>query len=725
MAHKVNKTKAPQALFTVSAGSFSPLLYNLSFVYKYVIKNLSKVCVMCDILFLRIIFFLLGKGGTDMNGNAGRDKKIIALVSGGIDDSYLSPLVQSFIDKCAEFNYHVMWFRSLANELHDTPYDRGEVNIYNLINFDRIDALVITAMFMQSDNVTDMLIGKAKEKNIPIVILDGENDAAYNISLEYQKAFEKIVRHVIEKHGAKKLKFFGGSKGNEESDEREAVFRRVMAEYGLPVAEDDVDYAYFWWSSASEAVQKHYDKFGIMPDAFICANDSMAIGVAFKLAELGFEIPKDVIVTGIDGIAEANTFFPSITTIMCDYVGAGKVAALRLNDIFEGRIPPVGNEIVEGSVLFRESCGCEPINRSATDNMLKHELYNQIDLWNGFSDSIITASEQVTGSFSFDETLEKVKLFLKDLWTRECWVCICDDFIARSDDETVDHYESCRSEGYSQIIRYVIHGVNDKDFDFCEPFDSEEMLPDFENVFERNGNVMFLPLHFQERCIGYIGMEFNLTGRNFHILYSLVTNICNALENARIQHEMRMVMDRLEDMYIKDSMTRLYNRRGFYRFAPEIFEKCAAENMEFMVLSVDLDGLKGINDTYGHQEGDNAITTVARALEEVSGGKEIAARFGGDEYIVAGMCPSSGYAEDFIKKFEDYLKSYNERSDKPYYVEASCGVVKGVPAAGETIDHFIKQSDELMYIQKSSRRKYRGYCRRKDRDSGEQGSNAQ
>ncbi len=656
-----------------------------------------------------------------MSENVGKSgRKIIALVSGGIDDSYLSPLVQSFIEKCAEFDYHVMWFRSLANELHDTPYDRGEVNIYRLINFDRIDALVITAMFMKSQASMNELIEKAKKKNIPIIILDGENDAAYNISLEYQNAFEKIVRHVIEKHGAKKLKFLGGGKGNEESEEREAVFRKVMAEFGLPVTEDDVDYAYFWWASASEAVQKHFDKFGSMPDAFICANDSMAIGVAFKLAELGFEIPKDVIVTGIDGIAEANTFFPSITTIMCNYSGAGETAALRLNDIFEGRIPPVGNEIVDGSVLFRESCGCEPINRSATDNMLKHELYNQIDLWNGFSDSLITSSEQVTGSFSFDETLDKIKLFLKDLWTKECWLCICDGFISKSDDETVDSYENCRSEGYPPVMRYVIHGLNDSDFELMPPFNSEEMLPHFDEVFSRHGNVMFLPLHFQERCIGYIGMEFSLTGRNFHILYSLVTNICNVLENARIQHEMRMVMNRLEDMYIKDSMTRLYNRRGFYRFTPEIFNRCASENKEFMVISIDLDGLKGINDTYGHQEGDNAINTVARALEEVSEGKEIVARFGGDEYIAAGMCPAPDYADKFIKKFEEYLKSYNQRSDKPYLVEASCGVMKGVPAGGETIDHFIKQSDELMYIQKSSRRKYRGYCRLKDRDDGSQ-----
>ncbi len=658
-----------------------------------------------------------------MNGSSfgKKNKKIAALVSGGIDDSYLSPLVQSFINKCEEFNCHVMWFQSLATDFKDTPYDTGETNIYELINFDLIDALVITAMFMPTEKCTEKLIARAKEKNIPIIIIDGEYSGAYCISLEYEKAFGKIVRHVIEKHGAKKLKFLGGSKGNDVSDEREAVFRSVMQECGLPVTDDDIDYGHFWWASAGDAVQRHYDKFGCMPDAFICANDSMAIGACFQIAKLGFEVPKDVIVTGIDGIAEGNTFFPSITTIMCNVSAAGETAAVRLNEIFCGRIPPVGNETVDGSIMFRESCGCEPINRSATDNLLKHELYNHIDLWNGFSDSIIKNAESATGSFSFDETLEKIQLFLNDVWAKECWLCICDNFISNDYPDSIGNentasYGGYRKKGYDPVIKYVIHGRQNEPYGSLEPFRSEEILPDLDGILERNRNIMFLPLHFQDRCIGYIGLEFSLTGRNFHLLYTLITNISNVLENARIRHEMRMVVNRLEDMYIKDSMTRLYNRRGFYRLTPEIYEKCAAEKREFMVLSVDMDGLKGINDNFGHHEGDNAIITIARALEDTSGGKDIVARFGGDEYIVAGMCRSDDYAEDFTKRFEEYLKSYNESSGKPYLVEASCGIVKGVPSEGETIDQFIKKSDELMYVQKASRRKYRGYCRRKERD---------
>ena len=130
-----------------------------------------------------------------------------------------------------------------------------------------------------------------------------------------------------------------------------------------------------------------------------------------------------------------------------------------------------------------------------------------------------------------------------------------------------------------------------------------------------------------------------------------------------------------------------------------------------MIVSVDLDNLKGINDTYGHHEGDNAITTIAKALGAASGKNDIVARFGGDEYIAAGVCLTDNYAEDFLNRFNEYLENYNASSGKPYLIEASCGTCSLTPASEKSIDEFIKSADELMYAQKAIHRKHRGYSR--------------
>ena len=193
-----------------------------------------------------------------------------------------------------------------------------------------------------------------------------------------------------------------------------------MAEYNLEVTDDNVDYGYIWWAAAADAVQRHYDKHKAMPDAFVCANDSMAIGVCGKLTELGYKVPDDVIVTGIDGITEGNSYSPSITTLMLDIKSAGTTAAERTAEILDGMISPVGSEKVEGTILYRESCGCEPARLSSDDNALKHELYNRLDLWNSVANGFILMAEAVTNSGSFEDTLENIKPFLSSAWAKEC-----------------------------------------------------------------------------------------------------------------------------------------------------------------------------------------------------------------------------------------------------------------------------------------------------------------
>lgn len=639
---------------------------------------------------------------------------IVALVSCGTDDLYNNPFVQSFSDRCAELGLHVLWFQSLSNKYDGDAYDAGEMNIFNLINFDIIDAIVLMSVtLVDKGTVMGDLIKKAGSHSIPVISMDVEVDSAYSISQGYEEALEEVVRHVITEHGAKHIKFLGAMKGNDVSDARENVFRSVMAEYGLEVTDDSIDYGYFWWAGAAEAVQRHYDKFHSMPEAFVCANDSMAIGVCSKLNELGYLVPDDVIVTGMDGIPEGNTHFPSITTLKRNITETGKVAAQRIFQIINGEIPPVGSETVDGTILYRESCGCKAARLSTEDNRLKHELYEQVDLWNGFSDSIVHMSEAATGSYSFDETLERIKPFLKDMWTKECWLCICDNFVSGVErlEDVYQSYDVYQKDGYSERIGYVLHGINDKYYDFLKPFNTAELLPDFDGLMEKYDNITFLPLHFQDRAIGYVAFEFRYVDRNFHLLHSLITNISRVLENARIQSELKNVVGRLEEMYIRDSMTNLYNRRGFYQFTPKLYDKCIADGRGFMIVSVDLDNLKGINDTYGHHEGDNAITTIAKALCAASGKNDIVARFGGDEYIAAGVCLTDNYAEDFLNRFNEYLENYNASSGKPYLIEASCGTCSLTPASEKSIDEFIKSADELMYAQKAIHRKHRGYSR--------------
>ncbi|MBQ5312374.1 MAG: GGDEF domain-containing protein, partial [Oscillospiraceae bacterium] len=122
------------------------------------------------------------------------------------------------------------------------------------------------------------------------------------------------------------------------------------------------------------------------------------------------------------------------------------------------------------------------------------------------------------------------------------------------------------------------------------------------------------------------------------------------------------------------------------------------------VLSIDMDGLKTINDTYGHAEGDIAIQAIADAMHSVWGENEICARFGGDEFITASVCRSSPmrHAAALEQKITEYLDTFNSTSGKPYKVQASFGAAYSRISSSIQVDELIKQADDLMYCEKST-----------------------
>ena len=120
-----------------------------------------------------------------------------------------------------------------------------------------------------------------------------------------------------------------------------------------------------------------------------------------------------------------------------------------------------------------------------------------------------------------------------------------------------------------------------------------------------------------------------------------------------------------------------------------------------MMISIDLNGLKPINDTYGHADGDIAISTVAKALMTAARQNDVCARFGGDEFIVAGSLSSEAEADQYIKDVQSFLDDFNASSGKPYDVSASFGLVSAVPNESITLDEFIGQADEKMYAEKA------------------------
>lgn len=158
---------------------------------------------------------------------------------------------------------------------------------------------------------------------------------------------------------------------------------------------------------------------------------------------------------------------------------------------------------------------------------------------------------------------------------------------------------------------------------------------------------------------------------------------------------------RLEETYKSDALTGLYNRSGFTRE----YDRLIAQSRGVVTIALaDLDGLKYINDNFGHGEGDVAIRTVAQALKAACPEGAVCTRFGGDEMIavIEGEC-----TEPLRERLNALLEDHSKKSGKPYRVSASLGIYVSRDESKD-FEELMKKADKLMYADKMEKKKKRG-----------------
>ena len=185
-------------------------------------------------------------------------------------------------------------------------------------------------------------------------------------------------------------------------------------------------------------------------------------------------------------------------------------------------------------------------------------------------------------------------------------------------------------------------------------------------------------------------------------------NLSNSLENVRKLIHLRKTMDELNRLYVIDPLCNIYNRNGFINLADSRFRECADKRQMVMLTFIDMDGLKFINDNYGHNEGDFAIQRLAGIIQECAP-NSICARFGGDAFVVFSHNVKESDREKFNRRFDAKIENINAIIKKPYTRSASIGSVVAVAEKDVTLYSVIKQADEKMYeVKKQKKNSRRG-----------------
>lgn len=174
----------------------------------------------------------------------------------------------------------------------------------------------------------------------------------------------------------------------------------------------------------------------------------------------------------------------------------------------------------------------------------------------------------------------------------------------------------------------------------------------------------------------------------------------------------KLAEEALKAMSLVDDLTGLYNRRGFLTLAQQELKMVNRIKRETFLLFADLDGMKGINDTFGHLEGDQALIDIARIFKESFREPDILARIGGDEFVILAREGITGAGPGiFMERLHKNLGLYNEKTDRNYKLSLSMGVVAYDSKHPVSIETLLAQADSLMYEEKQRKKNYKNITR--------------
>ncbi len=240
------------------------------------------------------------------------------------------------------------------------------------------------------------------------------------------------------------------------------------------------------------------------------------------------------------------------------------------------------------------------------------------------------------------------------------------------------------------------------------PFAKKDLLPTIMTDGEEPQVWYFSPFHYQNKCFGFEAFRFNSGGDTGKLYQSWNIVLSNKIEDMIMNHKLQNAVGELEYMYSRDALTGLYNRRELETRGMKVFKKAIENKTPVFHAVVDLDGMKQINDNWGHAEGDFALKKVTEAMKTVCGERGICVRTGGDEFAVFSGKVTEEEGAAWVRDIEKYLELFNETGEKEYKIHASIGYVYRVPKEDENMETFTRESDEAMYKNKIANKTRRG-----------------
>ncbi|MBE5866342.1 MAG: diguanylate cyclase [Lachnospiraceae bacterium] len=632
-----------------------------------------------------------------------RNKNIAVLMT-ALDSPEQADILRGLEEYGKSHGCNVAVFLWFTGAFEKDKHNQGELNIARLPDLNLFDGVIVLANALHMENNRRQLEDLLQPVNCPVVTIGCKIYNSISVGTDNYMGMKRLVEHFVVDHKMSRIHFVKGIEGNKDAEARFQAYLDVLEEHGLPIVPERISQGDFYVTGGELAAREILSSDLPFPEAIVCANDTMAITICDILMKKGYRVPEDVAISGYDCSLEGQSHFPKITTVRSRFKDLGSEACRVLLDILAGK--EVEKEILlPDEVVLDESCGCN--NENIAEDVDKANGAGGADFFHRqLVHYMIMLEKNINEIKNFEDWLEAFKYFISKMNPTEFYFCANTNFV---DDvfrvgtmvqEEMTAEEQLAYTSKTDVILAYKQGMFREKPSFETRCAFDEMFMDT----EKTKLYIFSPMHYLERNFGYfvfVDSKFPIA----NILYvKWLINMGNALENIRRQTLLKNAMKRLDEMYVRDSLTDAYNRFGMERCFAELKRKGVMSSLTMQLSFMDIDKLKQINDEYGHEEGDRIISAAAGILQKCAG-KFCVVRYGGDEFIVLGAVQNEQEVKDYWERVEEEIVCYNETTKKQAKICISYGY-ELFPIGNKTyLEDCINIVDKKMYDNKKGKRR--------------------
>lgn len=575
--------------------------------------------------------------------------------------------------------------------------------------------IIVSSFYISSVSLNEFISYLENFSNKPIVSIGQElpfENSCFTRT-DCEATYRKIFDHLVNEHGRKNIAFLSANYTvSQEAKDRYNAYLKVNSEFGFPFREELLFNGAFTVVSGEGEMSRFKEASEVPFDAIICANDQMAFGAMSHLLKIGVKIPEQVAMIGFDDLFQCANMEPSLSTINQEIFAQGfKAAELCFKKLHGLEVSK--ENLIPLRPVYRQSCGCVSIEDTETDyrdakgNLVAKNLHATHSIISKYVESydertrIYNLLDVMQDVVSLESLYKKFNYIFPLINMKKVAICLYDEPIVVKNGEVFSLPEQVTMTYLFDKEKEVSETTSQR----FNPY--EQLLPREVFAYDATQYVM-QAIYYGEKQYGYGFFEvYDVNYQLANIFIKIISNgLANSFEYTQKQNEAESLVKTNQELTSTsrtDELTRILNRRGFMSAGQQALQFAESIGKTGLVVFCDMDGLKKINDTYGHEIGDKAIQAEAKALKNSFRTSDVVGRLSGDEFAIVAIGQHLENFDKMYKKILDNCKLTSSEYCLPCEISVSVGAIPFGPE-DKSLQVLLSKADVEQY--KEKRRKH-------------------